>query len=227
MILNLQATTYETEKKGDVKRMRKEGKVPAVFYGHKEKSRRISVDQREFKKILDVLKKEAVTINLKIDNKNYLCVIKAIQHNPMTEELLHIDFQHIHKKEKIKATIPIHVIGEAPGIKKGGILDQHLHEVVVRCLPADMPSRIDVDVSNLDLSQTIHLYDIDMPNVDFELTKETPVVSVLVPRAVAAEVKPEVVEAAVEAEAKEVAKEAEEKVPKGTEKEVIPKTEKG
>lgn len=238
MIINLTATLYETERKGDVKRMRHEGKIPAILYGHKEKSRRIFLEQREFKKVLEVLRREAVTINLKIGEKEFLCVIKAIQHNPVTGNLLHIDFQHIHKKEKIKATIPIHIIGTAPGIEKGGILDHHLHEVVVKCLPADMPSHIEVDVSQLDLGQTIHLYDVELPNTEFDMTQETPVVSVLVPRAVVAEAKPAIEEGEEEKaegeakeegveEGKEEAKEAAEgKEPKGKGKETDKSTKK-
>ena len=194
MIVNLTATPYETTKKGDIKRMRQEGRIPAILYGHKEKSRRVFVEQRAFKQVLETLRQEAVTINLQIGEKEFLCVIKAIQHNPITDELFHIDFQHIHKKEKIKATVPIHIIGEAPGVEKGGILDQRLHEIVVKCLPADMPARIDVDVSQLELGDSIHLYDIDVPNTEFEMTRETPIVSVLVPRAVVAEAKPAAVE---------------------------------
>lgn len=226
MIVNLQAKPYAVEKKGDVKRIRKDGKVPAILYGHREKSKRIYVEKNEFKKVLEILKEEAITINLKIENKNYLCVIKAIQHNPVTDELLHIDFQHIHKQEKIKASIPIHIIGEAPGVKKGGILDQHLHEVVVKCLPANIPSHIDIDVSALDLGHTIHLYDIDLPKVDFELTKETPVVSVLIPRAVAAEVKPEVEEEVAEEEEGEKIEEEKTKEEEVKEKEEKTKQEK-
>jgi large subunit ribosomal protein L25 len=221
MIVNLTATPYETAKKGDVKRMRHEGRIPAILYGHGEKSRRIFVEQREFKKVLETLRQEAVTINLQIGDKGVLCLIKAIQHNPVTDELLHIDFQHIHKKEKIKATIPIHIVGEAPGVEKGGILDQHLHEIVVKCLPADMPARIDVDVSQLELGDTIHLYDISVPNTEFEITKETPVVSVLVPRAVVAEAKPvaaEEGEEGAEAEGEEAEAEGKEGVEKEGEK---------
>lgn len=203
MIVNLQATPYETEKKGDVKRMRREGRIPAILYGHKEKSRRIYIERREFKKVLEILKAEAVTVKLEINNKDYLCVIKAVQHNPVTNELLHVDFQHIHKKEKIRATVPIHLIGEAPGVKKGGILDQHLHEVVVKCLPADIPSHIDVDISELDLGHTVHLYDINLPMIEFDVATETPVVSILVPRAVVVEAKPVVEEEALVEEAKE------------------------
>ncbi len=217
MIVNLQATPYETKKKGDVKRLRKEGKLPAILYGHKEKSRKVYVEKNDFRKVLNVLHKETVTVNLKVKDKDYLCVIKAIQHNPITDELLHIDFQHIHKKEKIKATIPIHVFGEAPGVKEGGILDQNLHEVVVKCLPAHIPPRIDIDVSNLDLGHTIHLKDIDLPNVNFEISQETSIVSILIPRAVAAEVKPELTEE--EGVTEEEKKEAEKKEEEGEMKE--------
>lgn len=198
MIVDLPAKLYEVEKKGDVKRMRKQGKYPAVLYGHGEKSRRIYVEQADLDKVIERLKEEAVTINLKVDAKQYLCVIKSIQHNPITGKLLHIDFQHIHKKEKIRTSVPIHLIGEAPGLKEGGILEQNLHEVLIKCLPTDMPAHIDVDISALELDQTVHLYDIEMPNVEFELSKETPIISVIVPKAVAVEVKPEAPEEGAE-----------------------------
>ena len=222
MILDLQATSYEAVKKGDIKRMRKEGKIPAIIYGHKEKSKRIYVLFQEFKKILDILKQEAVTLNLKVNGKKLLCVIKSIQHNPVTGELLHIDFQHIHKKEKIRASIPIHLIGIAPGIKKGGIQDQHLYDVVVKCLPGDLPSHIDVDISSLDLGQTIHLGDVELPEVDFELPKESTIVSMLIPRAAPVEVEPEkaeVVEGAEEEEAEAASAEEEKEEAKSDKKE--------
>jgi large subunit ribosomal protein L25 len=182
MKIDLLAHPYEVEKKGDVKRLRRDGKIPGVIYGHKDKPRRLYITDKDFKKVLDVMKNEAVTINLTLENKDYICLIKAIQHNPMTNQLLHIDFQHIQKKEKIKVNIPIHTHGEAPGIKEGGVLDQHLHEVMVKCLPDDIPSYIDVDVSNLKLGGTIHIKDIQIPNVEFEVKPETSVISVLVPK---------------------------------------------
>jgi large subunit ribosomal protein L25 len=200
MKIDLTATTFEPDRKGDVKRLRKDGKIPAVLYGHKEKTRQIYVEQKGFKQVLDALKLETVIVGLKVGSKNYPCVIKSLQQNPVTGELLHIDFQHIHKKEKIKATVPIHVIGDAPGVEKGGILDMHIHEAVVRCLPDALPSRLDVDVSNLDLGETIHLKDLTTENLDFELSLDTTVVSILVPRALEAEIKPPAEEELVAAE---------------------------
>ncbi len=200
MKIDLPATTLKTEKRGDVKRLRREGKIPAVLYGHKEKTRKIYVEQKDFKRVLDAMKEETVIVNLKIGSKGFPCVIKSLQQNPLEETLLHIDFQHIHKKEKIRATVPIHALGEAPGVKKGGILDIHLHEVQVRCLPDALPSHIDVDISNLELGEAIHIKDIQAPNVEFELTADTTVVSILVPRALEVEVKAPAEEEVVAAE---------------------------
>lgn len=217
MKIDLPATTFETEKKGDIKRLRREGKIPAVLYGHKEKTKRIYVDHKEFKQVLDTLKKETVIVNLKIGSKSYECIIKSLQQNPLNEELMHIDFQHIHKKEKVRATVPIHAIGEAPGVEKGGILDIHLHEVVVRCLPDALPSHIDVDVSGLELGETIHLRDLKAADMEYELSLDTTVVSILVPRAIEVEVKPPAEEEAVVAE-EEVAGEEKKEVKEGEEK---------
>ncbi len=217
MKIDLPATTFEREKKGDIKRLRREGKIPAVLYGHKEKTKRIYVDHKEFKQVLDTLKKETVIVNLKIGSKSYACVIKSLQQNPLNEELMHIDFQHIHKKEKVRATVPIHAIGEAPGVEKGGILDIHLHEVVVRCLPDALPSHIDVDVSALELGETIHLRDLKAADIEYELSLDSTVVSILVPRALEVEVKPPAEEEAVVAE-EEVAGEEKKEVKEGEEK---------
>ncbi|UCF70005.1 MAG: 50S ribosomal protein L25 [candidate division WOR-3 bacterium] len=218
MKIDLPATALVTEKKGDTKRLRREGKIPAVLYGHKEKTRQIYVEQKEFKKVLDVLKNETVIVNLKIGSKSYPCVIKALQQNPLEDSFLHIDFQHIHKKEKIRATVPIHTTGAAPGVEKGGILDIHLHEVEVRCLPDALPSHIDVDISNLDLGDAIHLRDLSVPDVEFELSADTTLVSILVPRALEVEVKPAVEEELVAAEEGVVAEEEKEEAKEETEK---------
>jgi len=220
MKIDLEAFVYAREKKGDVKRMRKDAKIPGVIYGHKDKPKSIYVHEKEFKKVLEILKKEVVTVDLKIEDKHFPCLIKAVQHNPMTGGLLHIDFQHIMKKEKIKATIPLHILGEAPGIKQGGILDQHLHEVLVKCLPDDLPSYIDVDISKVELNHTIHLKDIKPPNVEFELGLETAVISVTVPKVEKVVAPPVAEEAAVPGEEvkAEEGKEGKEEKPKEEEK---------
>jgi large subunit ribosomal protein L25 len=218
MKIELMAYTYEREKKGDVKRLRRDGKIPGILYGHKEENKRIYVIEKEFKKVLDVLKKEFVSIDLKIGDRVYPSLIKSIQQNPIDGKILHVDFQHISKKEKIKATIPIHLVGEAPGVKKGGLLDQHLYELTVRCLPDYMPSHIDVDISKLDVGKTIHLKDLQIPNIEFELKPDTPIVSILAPRVEKAAPQPAPGAGEVKEEAKEE-KPKEEKPAKEAQKE--------
>ncbi len=227
MKIELRGFPFQSKKKGDVKRLRRQGKIPAVIYGHKEKTRSFYVEIKDLKKVLEKMQEETVLVNLKLENKKHLCVIKSIQHNPVNSNLLHIDFQHIHKKEKVRATVPIHLLGEAKGLKKGGILDQNLHEVMLRCLPDQLPAHIDVDISELDLGETIHLKDLQYPDLEFELTQDIPVVSILEPRVVE-EVKPQVVEEVAEAEVKELPEEekkAEEK-PEETKTEQEPQKEK-
>jgi len=209
MKIDLLAAPYKKERKGDVKKLRNQGKIPAVLYGHKEKTMSIYIDKKDFKGALEILRREASIINLKINNKLYHCFLKSVQHNPISGELLHIDFQHIHKKEKIKAEVPIHLIGNAPGVEKGGILDQHLHEVMVKCLADDIPPHIDIDISKLDLGETIHLRDLNLPNVELTVSLNTSIVSVFAPKAEV--VKPVITEEAVVEEKKEELKEEGEK----------------
>ncbi|MCK4941436.1 hypothetical protein KAS45_05030, partial [candidate division WOR-3 bacterium] len=118
---------------------------------------------------------------------------------------------------KVRATVPIHAIGEAPGVEKGGILDIHLHEVVVRCLPDALPSHIDVDVSALELGETIHLRDLKAADIEYELSLDSTVVSILVPRALEVEEKPPAEEEAVVA-GEEVAGEEKKEVKEGEKK---------
>lgn len=197
MKMDLEARTYEPQLKGDVRRMRLEGKIPAVVYGHKDKTKRIYVLKQDFRLVLETMQKEAVTINLKIEDKAFPCLVKAIQHDPRNGDLLHIDFQHIQQKEKIKATVPIHLRGECPGIKQGGVLEQHLHEVIVRCLPDNLPSRIDVDISQLTMGRSIHLKDLQIPDVEFEVTLDTSVVGCHAPKVEKVAPKPVAEEGAV------------------------------
>lgn len=228
MKIDLEAFDFESVKKGDVKRLRKSGKIPGILYGHKDKPKKLCVAEKEMLRALDILKKEVVTVDLKVADKHYPCLIKAVQYNPISGSLFHVDFQHILKKEKIKATVPIHVTGDAPGVKKGGILDQHLHEVVVKCLPDDLPSHLEVNVSNLDLNGVIHLRDIKPPNVEFDLGLETGVVSVLIPKVekVAAPAAAEAVPAEAAATDEETKEEgAKEKTAKEKDKELREKEE--
>lgn len=182
----LKVTTRNKTGKQYAKKIRQEGKVPGVIYGHGEKSFGVLIDQKEFLNLIDTTKSESTILEVMIDDKDKVpCIIKSIQRNPLNDRFLNIDFQHIHLSEKITVRVPIILKGEAPGIKQGGVLDHRLHEVEIKCLPDDVLSRIEVDISQLKIGETLHIGYLHFDKVEFLLPKDAPIVSVLVPKEVA------------------------------------------
>jgi large subunit ribosomal protein L25 len=196
--------------------LRNSGFIPAVVYGE-GKSQAIKVSRSKFLKFLHEHKGENVIIRLKIDNekkqKAHTVMIKEIQYDPVSEEIIHLDFNKISLTKAITVKVPVEVKGESPGVKMdGGSLEHVLWEIEVECLPKDMPKSIEVDVSNLKIGDAIHIKDITFPEgVTVKHEPEAIVLSVVPPA------KEEVVveeEALVEEETKEpeVIKEKKEKV---------------
>ncbi|HCJ67217.1 MAG TPA: 50S ribosomal protein L25, partial [Elusimicrobia bacterium] len=172
--------------KGQLKTKRKEGKIPAIIYGENQPSLTLFVEEKKFQKILHTSLGENVIINLEVEQENPKTVmIKEIQRNPLNDNLIHIDFQQISLTKKIELTVPLQVIGEAVGVKSGGILEQHLWELKIRCLPTKIPQSITVDVNNLELGKSISVRDLTVPKgVDILQNLEQVVVSVVSPPAV-------------------------------------------
>lgn len=177
--------------KGQLKENRRKGKIPAIVYGENKESHPLFIEQKQFQKILHTSRGENVIIHLKIDETIPKTVmIKEIQRNPLNDALLHIDFQQISLKKEIEVAIPIQVTGEAVGVKDGGMLEQILWELKVRCLPTKIPNSITVDVTNLELGKSITPKDLILPKgVEVLTAPEQVIVSVVSP--------PQVVEEAV------------------------------
>ncbi len=151
-----------------IRRLRHGGAVPGVVYHKGDKSVSIQVTG---KSLLQVLRTEAgrnVLIDLKIKNekpeKPRTVVVKALQHDPVKGEILHVDFHQISLTEKIMVNVPIIEKGEAPGVKNdGGILETPLRELHIECLPTDIPEHIELDISGLKLNDSIHVRDLKLP----------------------------------------------------------------
>jgi large subunit ribosomal protein L25 len=207
--------------KGQLKTKRKEGKIPAIIYGENQPSLTLFVEEKKFQKILHTSLGENVIINLEVEQENPKTVmIKEIQRNPLNDNLIHIDFQQISLTKKIELTVPLQVIGEAVGVKSGGILEQHLWELKIRCLPTKIPQSITVDVNNLELGKSISVRDLTVPKgVDILQNLEQVVVSVVSPPAVPEEVvtpaptvaEPEVIGKGKKEKEEEIVEEKEEK----------------
>lgn len=163
--LQLTAQTRAEGGKGANRRLRHENKVPAIIYGIGKPSVSLVLNRNHVAKALENEAFYSQIINLDIDGEPEQVVLKDMQRHAFKPEILHMDFLRIKATEKITMHIPLHFIGEdvAPGVKQGGIISRTISEIEVRCLPADLPSHIEVNLANLELNETIHLSDLKIP----------------------------------------------------------------
>jgi large subunit ribosomal protein L25 len=148
--------------KGPARRLRSEGFMPAVFYGPKAELIHLVVNAKELIKLLKD-KEENLFIKLLIGDENTiekLSMIKEIQTDPLTKRLLHADFYEIRMDQKITFDIPLHFIGDPPGIDKGGEVHHLKRELKVSCFPDKLPDFIEVDLSQLDIGDAVRVQDI-------------------------------------------------------------------
>jgi large subunit ribosomal protein L25 len=204
--------------KGVARKLRASGKVPAVLYGHSEPPVSIAVNEMDFLRVLRV-RGEMGIIDLTIEGeikKECDAIIKEIQQHPASGKILHIDFQHILRGEKLKIDVPVYLVGEPLGVKEmGGVLEHGPREIEIRCLPRDIPERIEIDVKSLRIHDSIHIRDISSRYPDFDfLDDPATTLAIVVPPRVEAEAAPAAAEAAepeVIGKGKEAEKEKEEK----------------
>ncbi len=152
-----------------INKVRRNNFIPAVVYGGREKSTPVQVDRKIFEKIERSHRSESVIFHLNVMEgekkiKDYSAMIKEIQHHPVTDVTLHIDFGRISLTKEIEVKVPIVAKGEAVGVKQdGGSLDHVLWELDVICLPTKIPKSIEVDVSHLKINDSIHVKDLKLP----------------------------------------------------------------
>ncbi len=150
-----------------VKKIKAAGLVPAVIYGAKTQPQALQVSAREISKLLAHAVGENILVDLDIDDNgtvsNRMAMIKAVQHQAIGGAILHVDFNEVNMNETIRATIPVEPVGEAIGLKAGGILEQNMRALHLECLPKDLPELIKVDVSALNIGDAIHVKDIQLP----------------------------------------------------------------
>jgi large subunit ribosomal protein L25 len=193
--VTLKVEKRESAGKAVAKRLRAEGKIPAIIYGQGEETVPLTMDGRTFHGILHAHYGENVIFNVKIPGQRSMlkAIIREVQHNPVDGEILHVDFQHISMTEKITVKVPLLLIGSPEGVRnKGGILEHILHDLEIECLPGDIPEHIEVDVAALDVGDSIHVSDLSVEGVKV-LTEEA--------RSIATVVPPTVIKAPVEEEA--------------------------
>ncbi len=143
--------------------LRKEGKVPAIYYSKHHEPLAVQFAERAIHPLVFTSKTSLITLNVE-GHEELDCIIKDVQFDPVTEKIVHIDLLGLKKGEKIQIEVPVQLIGNPIGIKEGGILQHTLHKVEIECLPADIPEHLEIDVVNLKLGQAIHAGDLKFDN---------------------------------------------------------------
>ena len=150
--------------KGFARRTRASGLVPAVVYGpHLEKPLNIAVDAKETKAAIQTPKRMNTVLGLSVEGKQITVLLKEFQLDPVTKELLHVDFIDVRENEQVKVKIPVILTGKAEGVTNGGILSQIRREVEVWALPAAIPEKIEVDVTPLKIGGSLHINEVQLP----------------------------------------------------------------
>lgn len=187
---SLKASPREGTGKGSSRKMRTSGRVPAVIYGRGETTRLLSVDAHELEILFSRIHVENTVIEVSIEGEAQpvKALVREVQKHVVRDDVLHFDLYQIHAGEKVSVEIPIRLLGAAPGVKLGGILQHALNEIEVRCLPDAIPETIDIDISGLDIGDSIHVRDITPPEgVEFQVDADRTVCSVMAPAVQAAD----------------------------------------
>ncbi len=189
--------------KGPAKKLRVSGNIPAVLYGKSAKPQVLSVNAKEVEQIMKKAAGATALIDLKVGKDTTIAVVRDYQADPFKRQITHIDFQAVGLKDRIEVEVPIRLVGTAVGTKEGGVLEQLRRSISVKCLVTRIPSQIEVDVTELDIGDNIHIDDIELEEgVEFPRTTNFTVATVVpptkeeVPVPAVAEVPAEGVEAA-------------------------------
>ncbi len=163
--VEIQIEPREPGNKGKVKELRRQGKLPGVFYGPKAQPVPLELDRKEFlSRVADLEGSHLIRIkSVSPLLANKVALVKEMQFHPVTGEVLHADFYEVDLAAKIRVKVPLHFVGKAEGVVRGGILQPVVREVEVECLPIDIPEYFNVEVTSLDIGHSLHIKDLPMP----------------------------------------------------------------
>jgi len=184
----LEAERRDDSGKGVARKLRAAGRVPAVFYGHDQQATPLSVDAREMVHVLHTSGGSNVLLDLVVDGKAHLAMPREIQRDHIHNTLIHIDFLAVSRTQTITVEVPVIEFGEAAGVKEGGVVEHHLRDLRVECLPQDVPDHLQVDITELNIGDMIHVRDVPVPAGVTVLTNpDDAVLSVITPAALRTE----------------------------------------
>lgn len=177
----LKATERTVSQGSNLRRLRQEGNIPAVVYGRNSESKSIYINSIEFLKTIRENGKNGV-ISLDVNGSQQDVMLTDYQQDHIKNEVLHADFLAVDKSSKVNASVRVNLVGEAAGVKDGGVMQQPVHEVNITATPGSIPPSIDVDVTNLQVGENLTLADIKTGDYELNDDESTVVVSILPPK---------------------------------------------
>ena len=187
-MMELTAVRRHGSGKEGARKLLSRGKVPGIMYGKGLATRSIEFDRRDLEKFLSVARRGTVIVRMNVrdeaEAKESYAVLKDIQTNPRTDRVIHVDFYEVAFGKKFRIEVPIRIKGKAAGIEQGGIVEQVTRSLEVECLPANVPEFLEMDVTPLEIGDSLHLEDVKFPEGVQPLEKDmtTTIVSVHAPR---------------------------------------------
>jgi large subunit ribosomal protein L25 len=220
METKLRAQPRSESGKGPARRLRAAGRVPATLYGHGVEPTSISVSAQDLLHLFHQGGGASVLVDLSFDGEDMLTIVREVQRDHIHNRFIHVDFMAVRRDEAIVVNVELHETGDSVGVHAGGVVEHHLREVELRCLPANVPERLEFDITNLRIGESVRVADLVPPDgVEILTDPETMVLAVVEPAVmdteldlgVAGEEVPEaeVAAAAEEAAPEEAAEEAE------------------
>lgn len=186
-MLTLQARTRPA---GKANAVRREGSVPGVVYGPSIESTAIAIDRKAIQRLFaQITRSSRITLSIagEDETEEMDVFLKVVDYDPVTDEPKHVDFYHPDATHPLKLDVPVRIIGEAKGIKAGGILNVLFNTIPVHGMPKDIPHLVTIDVSNLDMGEGVHIREIDLGKVEPMLPPERTIVTIIAPRGLTAE----------------------------------------
>ncbi|MDX1388997.1 MAG: 50S ribosomal protein L25/general stress protein Ctc [Acidobacteriota bacterium] len=162
----LRAEPRDDRGKNAARRLRRSGGLPAVVYGDEADALALTLDMHEFERLMARIHAATTVLSLEVEGEGeHQVLIREVQRHPFRSDFLHVDFLRIRAGQKINVMVPVHLVGLAPGVEEGGIMQQTRHELEVECTPANIPSEITVDVSAMEIGDSIHVADLDFGDI--------------------------------------------------------------
>jgi large subunit ribosomal protein L25 len=200
--VSLGAKARSTVGTGNARKLRQNGEVPAVIYGHSREAQSLSLNARELEKLLAQIAGTSTVVELTMDGKMARTLIREVQRHPFKKQIVHVDFQELVAGEKVTLRVPLRFLGTPIGVREnGGILEETMHQISLRVDPASIPDHIDVDVTAIAIGHSVHIRDLKLPEgAEIMDDEDAPVAIVSAPRAVVEETPVAVAEGAAPAE---------------------------